>query len=516
MRGYFTTEDAMKYDVIVIGGGLGGLTAGTKLAKEGKKVLLIEQHTIPGGCATTFQRKEFKVEVGLHEIDGMNEDDPKTKVFQELGVYNHVQFVRVPEFYRFINSRVDIVLPDNYIDAIDVLIKKFPHEEKGIRRFFNVILGLHREANRMPRKKWKFLLQLLIFPILYPNIFRRENQTLGPFLDAVIQDEDLKLVLLANLGYYHDNPYTMSLLFYAVAQGSYFSGGGYFVKGGSQELSNYLSEVIRTNGGEVLLRHLVTGILVDSNRAIGVRYRKTSGNHVETLEAYGKFIIANAAIPNVVNELLPPCQGRDKLAEMIRDQMIACSLFSVYLGFKKSPKELGNKHYSTFVGTENITSQKQVAEGMKSDFSLRGFVFVDYSQIESQLAPDGKALGVICTMDYLADWEHLSREDYKRKKDGTAQTLIGRLDKLIPGIKEEIEYCEVATAKTIKRYTLNPEGTPYGFAQIPQQAIRKRIQHKSPVENLYFASAWTMPGHGFSGTIMGGYWCAEDVLRKGK
>jgi all-trans-retinol 13,14-reductase len=228
----------MNYDVIIIGSGLGGLTAGAKLSKEGKKVLLIEQHTIPGGCATTFRRKDFSVEVGLHEIDNLNDEDPKTKILQELGVLKHVEFLRVPEFYRYINSRVDIVLPDNYNQAIDVLIKRFPHEEKGIRRFFKVILGSCREANRIPRKRWKFLLHLLLFPILYPNVLRFENRTLGPFLDATIQDEDLKLVLLANLGYYHDDPYTMSLLFYAIAQGSYFSGGGYFIKGGSQKLSN--------------------------------------------------------------------------------------------------------------------------------------------------------------------------------------------------------------------------------------------------------------------------------------
>ena len=67
----------MNYDAIVIGAGLGGLTAGAQLAKEGKKVLLIEQHSIPGGCATTFKRKDLKIEVGLHMIDGLDDGDPK-------------------------------------------------------------------------------------------------------------------------------------------------------------------------------------------------------------------------------------------------------------------------------------------------------------------------------------------------------------------------------------------------------------------------------------------------------
>jgi phytoene dehydrogenase-like protein len=141
---------------------------------------------------------------------------------------------------------------------------------------------------------------------------------------------------------------------------------------------------------------------------------------------------------------------------------------------------------------------------------------VDYSQIDSQLAPQGKGLGVICTFDYLSDWENLSKEEYKTKKEEVARILTERLNKVIPGIKDEIEYCEVATPKTIKRYTLNPGGTAYGFAQIPKQAGRKRIRQKSPIDNLYFASAWTFPGGGFSGAIRSGYWCAEEILdRKG-
>jgi phytoene dehydrogenase-like protein len=508
----------MKYDVIIIGAGLGGLTAGAKLAKDGKKVLMIEQHTVPGGCATTFKRKDFIVEAGLHEMDGLDDGDPKRKIFRDLGVFDHVEFVRVPDFYRFTNQRIDIVIPDNPTKAIDVLVKRFPRDEKGIRKFFGIILNLRKELNRYPRGKWKTLALLPVFPILYPNVVFRENQTVGKLLDSLIHDEDLKLVLLANLGYYHDNPYTMSLLTYALAQASYFIGGGHYIKGGSQKLSDYLASVIKNNGGEVILRHLVTGIITEDNKAVGVKYRKTSGSNAETQEAFADYIVANAAIPNVVNELLPPSEVKNRLASDIAKQEIACSLTTVYLGFKKPPTELGNKHYSTIVFSENMTTQSEFIKRTGEDWSWsnRGFAFVDYSQIDSRLAPQGKGLGVICTSDYLSDWENLSKEEYKTKKEEVARILTERLNKVIPGIKDEIEYCEVSTPKTIKRYTLNPQGTAYGFAQIPKQAGRKRIRHKSPIDNLYFASAWTYPAHGFTGTILGGYWCAEEILdRKG-
>ncbi len=92
----------MKYDVIIIGAGLGGLTAGAKLAKEGKKVLLLEQHNQPGGCATTFRRGDFTLEVGLHEMDGPAPRDMKTRIFNDLDVFKNVEFIPVPEFYRFV------------------------------------------------------------------------------------------------------------------------------------------------------------------------------------------------------------------------------------------------------------------------------------------------------------------------------------------------------------------------------------------------------------------------------
>jgi len=502
----------MQHDVIIIGAGLGGLTAGAKLAKEGKQVLLIEQHVVPGGCATTFKRKKLMVEVGLHEMDGLDKGDPKVKIFEDLDVYRNVEFVRVPEFYRFISKNVDIVIPDNYKRATDILVERFPHEEKGIKKFFNVVIGMNKEINKMPREKWKFIALLPVFPLLYRNVMTREKGNLGDFLDSIIHDEDLKLVLLANLGYYHDNPYTMSMVFYAAAQGSYFSGGGHFVKGGSQKLSDYLASVIKSYGGEILLKHLVTEIIIKDNKAIGVRYKKKSGSDTEIQEAFGSHIVANAAIPNVVNELLPASEARDKLASIVSKQEVACSLISIYLGFKRPLKELGNSHYSTFLLGEDIVRQSEWAGGCRADWSKRGFVFVDYGQIDSQLAPEGKSVGVICTFDYLSDWEDLSKKEYQAKKEEVTQVLIERLDKIIPGIKEEIEYCEAGTAKTIKRYTLNPKGTAYGFAQLPEQSGRKRIPQKSPIENLYFASAWSMPGHGFSGAIIGGFRLIESMI----
>jgi len=501
------------YDAIIIGGGLGGLVAGAKLAKEGKQVMLLEQHNIPGGCATTFERNEFTMEVGLHEMDGLyDETDPKQIIFKDLGVFENVEFLKLPEFYRLKNNRIDVVIPDDVGQAIELLINKFPEEAKGIKKFFRKIFAIRKEANRtfpLWCRRWKLDILMPIFPAIFPNLAFSTYATLGKYLDSIIDNEDLKLILAANVGYYHDDPYTMSLIYFAVAQGGYYKGGAY-IKGGSQKLSDYLAKVIKDNGGEILLQHLVTSIIVENDKAVGVNYKQNRKSATETMNAYAKVIIANAAIPNVVDML--PEKNRKAQANKVKNRQEACSLITVYFGFNKEPKELGNKHYSTFVFDDSIKTLQDMPANFRGSFANRGYVFVDYSQIESELAPAGKSVGVICTIDYLSDWDNLSSEEYKAKKSQVAKIFREKLEKLIPGIDKEIGWCEVATPKTIKRYTLNPHGTVYGYAQIPKQAGPLRIRKKSPVKGLYFASAWTNPGGGFTGAIMSGWFCANEVI----
>ncbi|MBT6836971.1 MAG: NAD(P)/FAD-dependent oxidoreductase, partial [Bacteroidetes bacterium] len=268
----------MTYDVIIIGAGLGGLTAGAKLSKEGKKVLLVEQHTLPGGCATTFKRKDYLFEVGLHEMDGLHQRDLKTKIFRDLDVFEHVEFLRVPEFYRFVYKDYDITIPHDVEEAKAVLNTNFPDEKEGIDAYFHQLLNARE---------------------IIKNSKEEKEQNLGEFLDSIIRNEDLKLALLGNLGYFHDDPYTLSLSYYSVAQGSYYAGGGNFIKGGSQKLSDYLVEFIRGNGGEVILNHLVTEIIIENDKAVGISYKNNKTN--EVYSAHGEHIISNASIPYVAN-----------------------------------------------------------------------------------------------------------------------------------------------------------------------------------------------------------------------
>ena len=477
----------MQYDIIVVGGGLGGLTAGAKLAREGKKVLLIEQHSKPGGCATTFKRDGFTLEVGLHEMDGPSPKDMKNRIFRDLEVTDNVQFKKIPEFYRFISDNVDITISHEPEEAATVLKKVFPSESDGIDAYFTRILNpkrKHAEGDAM------------------------QDISLGHFLDSVIGNEDLKLVLLGNLGYFHDDPYSISLTYYSVAQGSYYSGGASFIKGGSQKLSDHLAGFIHNKGGEILLRHLVTGFIEKEGRLTGVTYRKKAQTSKQ-MTAFADEIILNAAIGNMA-EWLPEKQG-SKLKGEIEKQKPGASLLTIYFGFKNNLNHIGSNHYSTFVFDGSIKTQADIISNNKDNFDKRSFTFIDYGRVDSGLAQGNKSVGALCCIDYIGNWEHLSRSEYKAKKERVAQTFIGRLEKILPGIENEIEYFEVGTPLTIKRYTLNPGGAVYGFAQVPS---KPELDTSFLPENLHFASAWGKTGGGFSGAIYSGYLCAYNILRK--
>jgi all-trans-retinol 13,14-reductase len=477
----------MNYDVIVIGAGLGGLTAGAKLSKEGKKVLVIEHHDRPGGYATTFQRGDYTLEVGLHEMDGPASGDMKTKIFNDLDVFNHVEIIHVPDFYRFLNDRMEVTIPHDPEVTAKMLFSLFPEEKEGIKAYFGQVLK--------PAKN--------VLGIDQPDT------SVGEFLDSIIQNEDLKLILLGNLGYFHDDPYTLSLAYYTISQGSYYRGGASFIKGGSQKLSDHLASFIKSHGGEVLLNHLVTGIITEGKQVSGVTYKRNNKFQNEVFQANAGIIIANNAMSNVA-DMLPGGTG-NLFRDEISHQKTGASLLTIYYGFKKPLKDLGYAHYSTSVFDSSVRSQKDVFSNNSDDYNRRNFIFADYSQLDSGLAPEGKSVGAICCVDYLKEWTGMDRKAYLEKKAAVAAILTARVEKMIPGIKENIEYMEVGTPYTCMRYTLNPEGAVYGFAQNPN---KKAIVTSMLPDNLFFASAWGKTGGGFSGAIYGGYLCALNVLRK--
>ncbi len=501
----------MKYNTVVIGGGLAGLTAGATLSKFGKKVLLLEQHHKPGGCATTFKRGDYIIEVGLHEMCGLEKNGTILEIFDMLDVDQGVELLQVPELYVVHSNREKFVFPHGYEAASKALIDKYPEDEKGIKRLMKMLAGIRREGVKLPHTPLIRKLLYPFMPLLYPNLVQATRHTVGSWLDKYISNENAKLDLLAHIVYWGDDPYTLSMFYYGLPFSSFIGSGGYFIKGGSQQLSSHLAAYIEKQGGCVLLGKRAEKIITKNGRVTGVSFRDSFNNSMKPVTISCDNVVANCAIPIVPDMLDEP--HATSLKQKITDKTNACSLLNIYLGFKTDVEAFGVKHYSNSIKGDDVKTLKDIHPNNTGDWSKRSFVFVDYNKIDAQLAPLPKSVGVICCADYLKDWDGLSKEEYKAKKEEVAQILLGRLEKQFPGIRESIEYYEVATSKTIKRFTSNTAGSVYGFKQSKEQSATKRFRNNFLIPNLYFASAWAFPGGGFEGSIMAGFLAALQMNR---
>src|ERR1700716_3802721 len=247
-----------RYDVVVIGAGLGGLTAGAILARAGRKVLVIERSNSVGGAASSYKSGDLFVEGSLHETsDPYDPRDPKHSVLTRAGVIDAVKWIPSGAFYEARGGPLDqpFVMPDNFDTARRALTERFPEARAGIHQLLAEMeriasamgsLSQGADAFKSPRETLSALLKLV------PAV-RDWRALLAPKPACIFRaNEAVKCAVAANLSYYHDDPATLWWIYFAMAQGSYLLSGGRFVQGGSQRLSSALARAIRVAGGGVV------------------------------------------------------------------------------------------------------------------------------------------------------------------------------------------------------------------------------------------------------------------------
>jgi phytoene dehydrogenase-like protein len=333
-----------RYDVVVIGAGLGGLTAGAILAREGRKVLIIERSNSVGGAASSYKSGDLFVEGSLHETsDPHDPRDPKHDALTRAGVIDAVKWIPSDVFYQVRGGPLGqpFVMPDNFEKARRALTERFPEARAGIHQLLGDMERVAAAMGRLskssgaashPRENVGALLKLT------PSI-GDWKLSLSQKLDAVFGDhEAVKCAIAANLSYFHDDPATLWWVFFAMAQGSYLQSGGRYVQGGSQRLSSALARAVRVAGGEVLVRRIVTDIALDANgRVSSVTHSARDGSDPKTVE--GVRVIGNAA-PETLAALMPE-SAAEKLKQSYAQQAPSASLFALTLGLAKPPREFG-------------------------------------------------------------------------------------------------------------------------------------------------------------------------------
>ena len=498
-----------KLPVVVIGGGLGGLSAAAILARQGFPVTLVEQHDRPGGYATAFQRAagRFSFDVSLHATSGVS-SGPMREVFKQAGILNKVEMVELPELCRIITPDQDMVWPQRNPEAIiDQLSRAFPAEIKGIRGFFDEILGVLDEAMKpFDRDSWW---ERIIFPITHRRMWAIRNKTLADVIDTYIRDSKLRHILSVFWGYYGLPPSQLSGFLYAIATASFLRFGGYYVKSRSQDLSYALIDAIEEAGGRVLLETEAVGIAMKEGAVSGVQLK--DGRNIGA-----KAVISNASVPATI-KMLPQEAVSSPSSDKVRKYLNklgtyrpSLSTFIVWLGLNKEIRGKV-KGYEIFAG-QNYDPEESYQGCLACDPKRSGIGIAIYDNIYSGYSKPGTSTVTVMMLSGYEPWrpfeaDYLAgrKEAYLKKKARITEELIDLAEELsIPNLRAMIQVKESATPLTNLRYTKNPEGAIYGYEQSLDNAYMNRIKNTTPFKGLYLASAWGGDGGGYHPCLQAG------------
>jgi len=512
---YSNKKDGV-YDAIIIGAGLGGLSCAAAFVRQGFKVLLLEQHRIPGGYATAFKRSGgFTFDVSLHSTT-VGIRDGIANLISGFPEIRNIKFVPHQTLYRAIYPDYDIRIPHRDVSAyIKTLKGHFPGEASGIDGIFTDMKGLTNDLNRYQRSGGK--VDMNTFAKEFPYLFKNFNRTWGAMLDQRIKSPKLKAIISGLWGYFGLPPSKLSAYYYAMPLMGYLESGGYYPIGTSQAISNAFADLIRKKGGEIKLRTRVEKILTKDHSAYAVKTR-------DGKEYRGKVIISNANTIDTFTKMIDEKEFlKDYLARLDKFS-VSFSSFQVWLGLKKDLiGKTGLKESEIFYYSDyDIEADYKAA--LSCDLAKPGFGLTVYDNLYQGYSPPGKnTLNIMATQGY-DHWQKYEKDyfsgnktAYRQEKKRIADILIRKVEKtLLPGLRDAIEVIEIGTPLTNMRYTSNTRGAIYGWDQTVDNSGNRRLQQKTPIKNLYLAGAWTFPGHGYGACIPSGLVCFSQVMKDWK
>jgi len=500
---------AQRYDAVVVGAGLGGLSVATMLARNGLGVLLLERHNVPGGYATSFVRGRYEFEVALHELSGIGPPERPGGLYrymEYLGVADKVEFIRVPHLYRAIflgeggaaggSPELDVTLPVGREAFEDVLCQTFPHEAKGIRRFVSRVFDFGRDFSRISRQGGR--VNPLTVPLRFPHFFRYLPTTWGQVLDRDVQDPRARAVLSQYWGYVGLPPAEISFVYFASTLAAYVRRGPAFPKGRSQALSNAFLATFEEHGGEARMNCGVERIMTSNGRVSGV---VTEGGEEITTD----WVISNADPITTCRDMI----GVDKLPASfftrLQSSRVAASTVNVYMGVARPHTELGLDEHEVFINADYDFDRH--AQGMGRIEAPEAIALTCYNAVYPEISPPGTAIVVLTALCYGEPWYQVSPAEYVQTKNRVGDAMIRLAESVAPGLREYTEVVEVSTPLTNMRYAGTLGGSIYGFDQPP------RDRHRGPLQGLYFVGAWTQPGGGFEPAVISGQMAGGAILK---
>lgn len=484
------------YDVAVIGAGIAGSVCANYLAREGRRVLLLEQNHQAGGNMSGFTRRGFTFDGGDQSFESLGIVFP---ILEDLGVYSRQEWIKAR--YRMVSKDFDFYIDG--VDAVeDALRTAFP-DEPGFKPLFTEV----REVSRFLQSvytPWEFPLlhdfSLGRTRVLLPWLAKLKRWSTFRYREkacSVIRDPELRH-WLTQIGYYR-MPYLFFAGFWHIWSHDYW-----YPVGGMQSLHRNLISAYTEAGGEVRFNSLVTRI----HPAQSGGKRATVLTTADGAEISANKFVYAGDYRALVESVLGPEQFRPALVRKLRESKLTEGLVSVYLGLKMSDDELGSAlgrahHPFYFPNYDVIFPNADSA----ADVHSRMWLALNHFGPQSPSAPAGKSTLTLQTYSSY-QWQNYWRNggdgmprtaEYQALKEQVGREMIGLAENLIPGLAERVEYMDVGTPLSLKRFTRNHEGSSGGWCYDDQVSPVFRLPQlnliRTPLENLYACGHYALwPG----------------------
>ncbi len=492
----------MIYDAIIIGGGLSGLTAAALLAKKDLKVAVIDKSYNPGGSCGIFKRNNRVFDQGSAMLYGFGEKGFNAHRFVMNSLEEPIDIIKHDLLYSVNYEGKRIKFWPNIEDFIKELTEAFPHEEKGIKRFYHD-MGIMYQHVMVERPSYNSadetdpivgLKSMLKHPISYIRFLSYINKSAKSLLKKYFKDPEIfnffdKLTSTYCYATVEEAPAILASVMFV----DNHIGGSYYPAGSTMFLPGKLEKVIEEHQGDMYLEREVKSIIFKNNRPSGVLL-----NDGKTLEA--NYIVYSGTVWNLYNKLLDKAYTTEKRRNWAKIQVPTYPSMVLYTAVDRSVIPCDTAAIEMLVGNPKSLDESEVTAYI-------------LSMDDRTLCEDDEHI-VVAIGPSFEKWDNLSTKEYRQKKESEKTRLINVLEKRFPGFKDSIRFAEVATPKTIERYTLKNGGAVAGPKQMLGQHMFKRLHIKTKWNNLVCCGESTVMGTGTPTVTTSGISAANAILKQ--
>ncbi len=501
-----------EFDSIIIGSGAGGLATALCLARTGQKVLVLEQHTVPGGWCHSFTLNGQRFSPGVHYIGLLDEGHSTNELYRGLGVANELVFFRMNKsgYDHCIINNQKFDLPAGIENLQNSLIKQFPKEEKNIKEYLHLIQKVNEELLLIPTLKGFW--QNITVPFRTKHFGKFALFTLKRVIDWHIKDPVLKAILNTQCGDHGLSPNRASFPVHCSAM-SHYANGGFYPMGGGAAIVKAMTNKIKEYDGVIRTQQSVSKILVKDKTAFGVQL-------LDGKQIFAKNIISNADPSTTYLTLVGKENISQKLNKKLDKTKYSVTSLILFLTLDMDVTKAGIDSGNIWkFKDENIDDH---FESLTKNDILEGDEFPAFffscSTLKDPTSFNGRYYNfeAVTYIDYDSFKEFDKAEDYHCSKYESFKTRIiekfmNSIEKIIPNAKQNIVQVELGTPMTNKFYVNTTKGNVYGTEKTLRQVGPFAFKNKTEINNLFLCGASTL-SHGVTGATYSGLETAARIL----